>query len=298
MNKRFKSELLLGLVAFSWGCAYILIDICLGELPTFGVNALRFSLAFLVMLIFIIPTIRKVSKNTIKYALITAVVLFFAYLGATLGVKYTSLSNAGFMCCISVVLTPIFAFIFKRQKIFNLKFIIVIILCLVGVAMLTLKEGFHMAAGDLFSLMCSVGYAIDFLLVETAVSKPDVDPKHLCTFQLGFMAMMFLILAIIRGDQVVPHMPATWISAIVLAVFCTSLTFLLQAVAQQYTTASRAGVILALEPVFSAIVAFIFAGEILTVKAYIGAAMMLASLVIMEIDFDAVRKSKNKSEKS
>ena len=45
------------------------------------------------------------------------------------------------------------------------------------------------------------------------------------------------------------------------------------------------GVIFTLEPVFSAIVAFLFAGEVLTPKAYLGAALMLASIFVMEIDF-------------
>ena len=46
---------------------------------------------------------------------------------------------------------------------------------------------------------------------------------------------------------------------IFLSVFCTGVAFIIQAVAQQYTTAAHVGIIFTLEPVFSGIVAFIFA---------------------------------------
>ncbi len=71
---------------------------------------------------------------------------------------------------------------------------------------------------------------------------------------------------------------------IFLSVFCTGAAFIIQAVAQQYTSASHVGVIFALEPVFAGIVAFFLAGEILTVRAYVGAALLVSSLFIMELD--------------
>ena len=52
------------------------------------------------------------------------------------------------------------------------------------------------------------------------------------------------------------------------------------------------GIIFTLEPVFAGIVAFFLAGEVLTVKAYIGAALMIGALFITEIDFSGIKKLK------
>ena len=93
-----------------------------------------------------------------------------------------------------------------------------------------------------------------------------------------------------------PQLPETgqvWGAVIFLSVFCTGVAFVLQPVAQQYTTASHVGVIFTLEPVFAAIVAYFFAGEVLSAKAYIGAVLMLASILIMEIDFKSFGRKKN-----
>ena len=111
-------------------------------------------------------------------------------------------------------------------------------------------------------------------------------------FQLGVTGTLNLLMAFIVET---PHLPTTgtvWGSAIFLAVFCTGVAFIVQPIAQQYTTASHTGVIFALEPVFAGIVAAVFAHEILSFKSYFGAFLMVASIFIMEIDFDALKKEK------
>ena len=71
--------------------------------------------------------------------------------------------------------------------------------------------------------------------------------------------------------------------------------FVVQPIAMQYTTASHTGVIFALEPVFAAIVAVIFANEILSGKSYLGAALMMASIFVRELDFKTLIRGKKES---
>lgn len=80
----------------------------------------------------------------------------------------------------------------------------------------------------------------------------------------------------------VPSGPAIWASALVLSIFCTGIAFVVQTVQQQYTTAGHVGLIFTLEPLFSAIVAYFLADEMLSPRGYVGAALMMGSLVLME----------------
>ena len=89
-----------------------------------------------------------------------------------------------------------------------------------------------------------------------------------------------------------PQSSTIWGAAIFLGLFCSGLAFVIQAVAQQYTTASHVGVIFTLEPVFSAIVAYFFANEKLLPRGYIGAALMLLSLLVMEMDWRGIFKKR------
>ena len=86
-----------------------------------------------------------------------------------------------------------------------------------------------------------------------------------------------------------------WAAALFLGVFCSGICFVIQSVEQQFTTASHASLIFTLEPVFSAVFAYFLLSERLTVRGYLGAALMLVSLLIMELDVPALLKKDEKA---
>jgi drug/metabolite transporter (DMT)-like permease len=102
-----------------------------------------------------------------------------------------------------------------------------------------------------------------------------------------------LILSFIIETPRFPGTITSWAAVLVLSIFCTGLAFIVQSVAQQYTSASHVGVILTLEPVFAGVVAYVFAGEVLLPRAYFGAVLLVISLLIMEINFS--KKSTGKA---
>ena len=299
MSKQVRADGILILVTLCWGVSYLLMDISLEELDPFTLNAFRFLGAFAIAALVSFKMIRTVNKTTLKYSLLVGFALVFVYIGATFGVKYTSLSNSGFLCALTVVFTPILAWLFFK-KAPGKKLTFVVILCFIGIALLTLGDDFSInmehLKGDMLCLMCAVAYAADLLLTEKAVSHEEVDAYNLGVFQLGVTGALNLIMALIVETPQAPQTMEVWSAVIFLSVFCTGVAFVLQPVAQQYTTASHVGVIFTLEPVFAAVVAYFFAGEILSFKAYLGAALMLASIFIMEIDFKTLKKKKKAEE--
>lgn len=296
MTKQIKADGILILVTLCWGVSYLLMDISLTELDPFTLNAFRFLGAFAIAALISFKKIRTVNRTTLKYSVLVGFALVFVYIGATFGVKYTSLSNSGFLCALTVIFTPILGWLFFK-KTPGKKLTFVVIICFIGIALLTLGDDFsiNMAhiKGDLLCLMCAVAYAVDLLLTEKAVSHEEVDAYNLGVFQLGVTGILNLIMAFTVETPQLPETGQVWGAVIFLSVFCTGVAFVLQPVAQQYTTASHVGVIFTLEPVFAAIVAYFFAGEVLSPKAYLGAVLMLASIFIMEIDFKALREKKN-----
>ena len=300
MSKQVKADLILVLVTMCWGVSYYLMDISLAELDPFTLNAHRFLGAFVIAGIFSWKKVLTVNRTTLKYSLLVGVALVFVYMGATFGVNYTSLSNSGFLCALTVIFTPIInRLVFRKRA--GAKLTLVVIMCFVGIALMTLKDDFSINTenlrGDILCLMCAVAYAVDLILTERAVSHEEVDAYLLGVFQLGVTGILNFMLAFIFETPHFPETAGVWGSVIFLSVFCTGIAFVLQPVAQQYTTASHVGVIFTLEPVFAAIVALVFAHEVLSVKAYIGALLMLASIFVMEIDFKALTiKKKNREE--
>lgn len=295
MKQQFRADMLLVLVTLCWGVSYYLMDIALADMGPFTLNMYRFLGAFLVAGIFSFKSLKSVNKTTLKYSLFVGCALVFVYTGATFGVKYTTLSNSGFLCALTVIFVPIFELILFRKKP-QRKVLVAVTMSLIGIMLLTLKQDFSInfdnLKGDLLCMLCAVSYALDLIITDKAVSHEEVNAYQLGVFQLGVTGTLMMILAFVFEQPHVPASPSVVWSTVFLSLFCTGVAFIVQAIAQQYTTPSHVGIIFTLEPVFAGIVAFLFAGEVLTPKAYLGAALMVSALVITEMNFG---KSKKKS---
>lgn len=279
---QFKADLMLLLITVFWGASNLLMKIALNSMQEFNLISLRFIIAFFLACIVFYRHLIKVDFKTIKYAFILASILFFTYVSVTYGVKYTSVSNAGFLTSLTVTFIPILSSIFFKQKP-DKKVVFAICLAIVGISIMTINNKLTIAYGDLLCILCAFLYAV-YIIVTEMLTK-SVNSIALGILQLGFVGLFSTIFTISMERPKIPNTFEAWFSVLVLSIFCTAIAFIIQTTAQQYTSSTRAGIIFSLEPVFSAILAFFFAGEILTLKCYIGALLLLLSVLIVELDF-------------
>lgn len=293
MDQQRKADLLLVTVTAFWGVSYFLMDICLSDLPPLCLNAFRFLIAFGLLTVVFFPRMQNISRATLRYSLMVGLCLSCVYAFCTYGVMYTSISNAGFICALPVVTTPLLEFFLSRKRP-DRRLLAALILCTVGLALLTLNEQLRLALGDVLCLGVAVFYAVDLVITERAVRHPEVNALQMGICQLGVVGIVMLALTLTLEQPHLPSTPLIWGSALFLAVFCTGIAFVVQTVQQQYTSASHVGLIFTLEPLFSAVVAYFLAGERLHPRGYIGAALMMVSLVLMELDWTGLKKSLRK----
>lgn len=285
-SKQVKADLMLVLVTFFWGSSYYMMDLSLEEVDAFNLNAYRFLGAFAIAAIVFHKRMKHISANTLKGSLLVGLSLFFVYIGATFGVKMTSLSKSAFLCDLTVIIVPILEFFVLKKKI-GKKTLFSVLLCLAGIMLMTLNSDLSLnrgeLAGNLLCVMCAFFYAVDLLITDKFVKKEDVDAFQLGVLELGFTGVFMLIATLIFEDFKTPSTPAVWGSVIFLTVFCTGFAFIMQSVAQKDTVPSHVGIIFTLEPVFAAIVAVVFAHDVMTLREYIGAALMVVSILVIEI---------------
>ncbi len=293
MSNQKKADLMLLLVTLFWGASYYMIDISLRDLQPMTLNAIRFVVAFLLVFVIFFKKLLKINLPTLKYAFIAGIAMGGAYFFCTTGVMYTSLSNAGFLGALSVVFTPILGLLFKRQ-IPDKKFILVVALCVIGVGLLTISESFRPDFGDIFCIAGSLCFAANLLVTETAVKNEKVDSFNMAVYELGFIGVAMTIGAFIFEEPTLPQSAVTWGTTLFLAIFCSGVSIIIQVLAQRYTTANHVGILYTLEPLFVAVIAFFLAGEVLSYRAYGGAALMMFSIVLMEVDFGAITLGRRK----
>ncbi len=284
MTDRRRAELLLVLATGFWSISYYFTRVCLVEMGALTLNAFRFLSAFLILGIIYRRNLLAASPETLRYGALVGCVLVLVYIGATYGVMYTSLSNAGFISCLAVIITPIIELVVYRKRPDG-KLTAALLLCALGLALLTLGDGLSFAIGDLICLLCSVSYAADIVITDRAVMCPSVDSIGMSVVEIGVTGILFLALAFLFETPRLPQTPAVWGAALFLGLFCSGIAFVIQTTQQRYTSPARVALIFTLEPVFSAVVAYFIAGERLHPRAYLGAAIMFFSLVLTQVEF-------------
>ena len=284
MSQQRKADLLLLMVTAFWGASYYLSDLSLEALSPMTLTAWRFISGGIPLAVVFCKHLRHMSRATLKYALFIGLALTGTYIFYGYGLPRTTISNAAFVCALSVVFTPLFGWVIYRKPL-GKKLKLCLLLCVVGLAMLTLQDDLHMASGDVICMGTPACYAIDLLLTEKAVQEPRVDPIALGVCELGVVAILTTALAFALEKPSLPKDPVTWGAVLFLGIACTGIAFVVQSVEQQHTSANHVGLIFTMEPVFASILAFFLAHERLGIRGYAGAAIMLGSLLLMEMEF-------------
>ncbi|OIA98648.1 multidrug transporter [Paenibacillus sp. LC231] len=286
--KPLKADLMILFITICWGSSYLFMKMGLDSLGEFNLIALRFGLAFILAGVIFLPRLRKVNVKTIRYAMLLGFILFIMFTALTFGLKTTTTSNAGFLVSLTVVFVPLLhTFLFKK-KIEN-KVVVSIVLALTGIALLTIQLPFTFKIGDLFCIAAALCYALHINMVSTAAQK--VDTLSLGILQLGFTGLYAFVSSLLFEAPVWPSTTNSWMAVLVLSVVCTAVGFIVQTIAQKYTTATRTGLVFSLEPVFAALVGFWFAHEVLNSNQYLGAALVFLSVVISSVNVNMRSRS-------
>lgn len=287
MKIKLKADLALVLVATFWGSSCLLTKMGLEGMAEFNLIALRFVVAFLLMAALFWKRLKNTDANTVKYAAGLAALLFVTFVLFTFGIRDTSVSNAGFLTCLSGVFIPMIGFLFLKQKL-DLKLALCIALVFVGIYLLTFNGELSLNRGDLLCVLCSLTFAIH--IMATGYFTRITDSILLGLLQLGFVALYALLFSYIFEAPQLPQTARSYLIVLALSIFSTAFSYILQTVALRYTTPTHAGLILSLEPAFAAGFAYLFAGEVLTLKAYFGALLMLIGIILVEVDFKSSRR--------
>jgi len=282
MTRQAKADLMLLMIAVFWGASYTLTKLALDVLQPFTLTALRLIIAFILSAGVFYKNILKSNFRTIKYSLILASILVGMFITMSYGLKITTASNAGFLISLAVIIIPVFSYLFLKQNI-EKKAVIGVCIAPIGIALLTLNGQLNVKSGDLLCILCAVFSALHVVVMGVFTKK--VDSIALGIMQLGFAGIFCMVFSMFTETVRLPNTAVSWGATLALSILCTAVGYIVQATAQQYTSATHTGLILSLEPVFSAISGYVFLGEILSLKGYIGAAVLLLSVLIAELDF-------------
>ena len=272
-----KSDLLMASAACAWGFSYIFMKWGLGCLTPSQIVMLRFGIAFPFLLLILRKKVWP-SKTEVKYSALLAVMVFALSMFYNYGLKTTEASTAGFLAGTTVAMVPIINGILQR-KFPEKKVLLSVVLALGGVALMSVTAGFTIEGGAWLCLAGACSYAVQIIITNRALAK-DCRSLVIGVWQLGFTSLYGLIAAVILGEMRFSMDTMGWIGILGLAFISSAYGYIAQTVAQKKVTPERIGFLYSLEPVFCAVLAFLFFGELMSLKEIAGAVMIFLSILL------------------
>lgn len=275
---RKASEVLLGSVIIARATSFLFLKLLLENMGQFTLLGIRSMIAFAVLVAIGFKTLKKTDKNDLFYGFLVGASFFVVMFLELTGLKYTTSVSIAFEENTAIIIVPIILAIMTR-KFPDKKTILMFFMCGIGIVLLNFKpEGFEFNFGDLLGMMTALTYAGTIILTSKVADK--ADPIRVGIYQVGTMGILSLIAAFIFETPALPTTGIEWTYMLYLAIICSVFGFTLQPYAQSGTTAERASVLCALNPITVAVLGAVFLGETLTVKGIIGAVLIIASIIV------------------
>lgn len=265
------------LATLFWGGSFVFNKIAFREVPPIHFMFIRFSLATLIMGLFCLRRLSRINHGIIWKGGVVGLALGVANISFVIGVNGTTVSRAGFLNNLFVLIIPFLSFLIWRERVerWNLAGIF---LALAGLWQLASggAEGFN--RGDILSSICALFIALHIILVSRLLREEDV---YLVTLtQFATVAVIGAVVVSLLPSVSYSFGPASTSALIYCAIFPTIICFTLQNRFQRYTTPTRAGLIYTLDPVWSMLGGVVFLGERLSGKEQIGCALIFAAVAL------------------
>lgn len=291
-HSRIRADLTLLLASLFWGIGFSAQRVGVIHLDPNFFNGLRFLLAGIVLspwMIFRWQKICPLHPKAIWGALLAGVVLFGASSFQSMGVRYTTAANAGFITGLYVVLIPVILSIFLHRSP-GKSIWLAAGTAVVGLFFLSTGGSMRFNTGDGLVLISALFWSLHVLVIGWLVKFADV--AFLGTMQFlvcGLLNLLVSLMAPERGN--LTDILNIWYAIAYNGVFSVGFGFTLQAIGQEVAPPADAAILLCMESVFSAVFGWILLGENLTSIQILGCVLMFIGMLLAQLDPFKVKSS-------
>ena len=263
-----------------WGASFVVVQDALKLADPFTFLVLRFTLA--AALLTVLDWRSLANRRLLVTGAALGALLFVGFVTQTAGLQFTTPSRSGFLTGLSVVLVPFVGLVLFR-KWPSPPVLFGVALAVAGLWLLTggmSSSSGPTAKGDLLTIACAVAFAFYIVLLEPAARV------HRSTPLVAVQLWVVTLLALVALPFVPRHLdasPAFWWAVAYTGVLSTAVCLLAQTWAQARTSAVRAALVFALEPVFAAVFSVALGRERLGTRELAGGTLIVLGIVAAEL---------------
>lgn len=296
-KQNFIGTLSLFLCALIWGTAFGAQSVGMDFLEPFSFNGFRSIIAVIFLSIVLLIIYLKNMKNpdftlvknkkAIIGSIFCGIALFFGTSTQQIGISMSTVGKSGFVSALYIFIVPLIGLFFKKKV--PLKIWICVVVALSGLYLLCVKEGFKIELGDIFTLLSTLGFASQILIIDHISN--DINPLLLSAIQFGIVAILSMFPTFIFETPTIEGTIGAMPYLLFAGALSSGVAYSLQNFGQKFTKPAVASLVLSLESVFAAITGT-FLGEEMLGKELIGCLLIFAAIIVSQIEFSKLIKSK------
>jgi drug/metabolite transporter (DMT)-like permease len=261
-----------------WGVTFVQVKDAVELYPIFLFLGLRFAVASAALGIPFGARLRLLDPRGVAAGLLLGAFLATGYALQTVGLSKTTVTSTGFITGLFVPLTPVFAALIFRDRT-GVSGWIGTGLATAGLALLSgIEVGSTAASLLLFGGACS--FALHIVFTSRFAPRYDIAALTLLQMLVAFAA--FGVIGLAAEPLETPRGWTVWGAVLVTGLFASALGFVVQTWAQSKTTATKAALVITMEPVFAGLFGYLLAGDRLSAAGWLGAAVILAGMLVAE----------------
>lgn len=271
---RTQAELLLAAVIIARSTSYVLTKVGLQDMGKFTLLAVRFLLALAFLAVLFWRRLLQIDRRTLLSGLAMGGIYFCVMTAELTALKTVETSTVSFVTNTAVVIVPLVQAVLSCRWPEH-RVLLGALACLLGVALLTLRNGLVLTPGVGYCILEAFLYSAA-ILVTDRLTHAGADPLLSGVVQVGFLGVLALIASFLFET---PHLPGSgteWLVVLALALVCSGFGFTLQPVAQSGTTADHAALFCALNPFVAATLGAVCFHEHFGLAGLLGGALILA----------------------
>ena len=282
----WQSDSALIMLAVMWGTSHVITkDILATHSPAFY-TSVRFGIAAVFFLLMFSNHVRRSSSKEIFQGFLLGLCSFTGIAFYVAGLVFTQATKAGFITGLYLVFTPLLGFVFFQARPTR-DHIAGLIVALSGFILLSFPRGGEpLNWGDVLILCAAMAWALH--IAATSAFARVSDTRTLAAVQVMTVAVMAVTVHLILKSLGFEQQPNTldWkflLQIGYMAIMVTFVAALIQTWAQGRVSSTHAAIFYALEPVTAAVFAYMVFGEQLGFLRGIGAAMIVAGVMVSRL---------------
>ncbi|MDO4502104.1 MAG: DMT family transporter [Coriobacteriia bacterium] len=267
-----------------WGGNFVVAKGAVTAVGATWVIGIRFFVAGLIMLVALLPHMRRhLTPELVKAGCLIGLFSFLGYGAQFLGLQGTTPSKNAFLSTCYCVITPFVWWLVAHRRPTG-RNLLAAAICVGGMALITLQGDLTVSWGDGVSMLSAVLYGIEIVAIAKLIRSYDVLTITAVQMISSGVYAMALALALHQPlDVSVATSPAFLAQMAYIIILGSCYASTAQNLAQTHVPPAQASLFFALESVFGTVFSVLFYGEVLTLKMLAGFALIFAAILISEL---------------